>query len=552
MKLLYYTRIALHEDIYAPKLADSLHLALVAEDGGCIPLFHNQGVAYAKAGWDENGELHAYSLSAPKICKEAGVWHILARRIEVDGTADPRSAGRLLHLTTGDFIHYREEALLMETDALARHWSPEQMAVSEGLALPEGCIPFGMIDIPDRAAEQLRLRFLTPVNVENRVPDQVTADSAEELADVRAVAVYSDGSTVHKRVDWYADGIDWNTPGTYTVEGRVHQDRYEFPIALHKADPAIARWNGKYYFISTNDQDGFHTIFIREADSIPGLVTAQEVCILDATMYPHLGNLLWAPELHIIEGRLYIFHAGTPQDFINEQSHVMALKPGGNPVKAADWEMPRRVERADGTMLYTGKGITLDMTVLRCGGKLCAVWSQRDYQDFDHGAWLMIAELDPQQPWRILTEPQALCVPEYGWENNHTFVCEGPFALYRDGRVMLTYSGAYVDASYVVSMLTIDEAADPLDLRNWSKENAPLLTSRSVPGEYGTGHNAYVTDKDGLVWNTYHAHPGMEGPRSSGIRRVHFGVNGHPHLDMTEEKDLAPALQWVKTKVIVK
>ena len=44
------------------------------------------------------------------------------------------------------------------------------------------------------------------------------------------------------------------------------------------------------------DYDNNHSLLIREADTIPGLVTAQEVCILDTTMYPHLGNLLWAPE----------------------------------------------------------------------------------------------------------------------------------------------------------------------------------------------------------------------------------------------------------------
>ncbi len=552
VKLLYYTRKDQGEDLYAPKLADSLHLALMGQDGVCVPLSHNQGLAFAKAVQGEDGVLHPYSLSSPMIVEKTDGWHVLAKRIEVDGTEDVTSVGYLLHMTTTDFIHYTEEALLTETDALAKEWiNRGPVCIPEGLDLPEGCIPFGMIEISEDMAEALRHRFITPVNIANEVPGRVEASSLADLAKVRAVACYSDGSTVEKRVDWYADGVDWEVPGCYTVEGRVHQDRFEFPMAWHKADPAICRWNGKYYFISTNDLDNNHTLFIREANSIPELVTAQQVCILDTNMYPHLGNLLWAPELHVINNRLYCFHAGTPQDFGEEHSHVMALKEGGNPVKASDWEMPRRVIRADGSMLYGEEGITLDMTVLRAGGKLCAVWSQRQLRPVDQGAWLMIAEIDPEQPWRLLTEPQVLCVPEYGWENNHTFVDEGPFALYRDGKVLLTYSGAYVDSSYVVSMMSIDENANPLELANWTKENSPLLTSRCVEGEYGTGHNAYVTDEEGLVFNTYHARPGINGPRSSGIRRVHFGINGHPWLDMTEEKDLAPELAWVKTEVVV-
>ena len=41
------------------------------------------------------------------------------------------------------------------------------------------------------------------------------------------------------------------------------------------------------------------------------------------------------------------------------------------------------------------------------------------------------------------------------------------------------------------------------------------------------------------------------GARSSGIRRVHFSIEDFPVLDMTEEMDLDPALQWVRTTVVV-
>lgn len=551
MRILYYTRMPLEEDIYAPKLADSLHLALVDEDGSCTPLLHNSGIVYARAVPGDMGVLHPYSLRDPWMTCRDGVWHVLARRIEVDGTPDAASAGMLLHFTSADLIHYTEQPLLPEGDPLATAYAARTAPDTTGLPLPEGCIPGGFIEISDETALQLRNRFLPPVNTANEVPAEVQAACEADLAAIRAVAKYSDGSTVEKPVDWYAGHIDWTKPGRYTVEGRIRQHRYEFPVAWNKADPAICRWNGKYYFISTNDLDNNKTLFIREADTVPGLVTAQQVCILDTEMYPHLKGLLWAPELHIIGGRLYIFHAGTPGPFVQEQSHVMALKEGGNPMKAADWEMSRRVVKADGSMLYGDAGITLDMTVFWSGGKLYAAWSQRQFNPVDLGAWLYIAQIDLEKPWQLLTEPQVLTVPEYGWENNHTFVVEGPFALYKDGTIYLSYSGALVDATYVVGMLSIPEGADPLDLSNWTKENYPLLTSRSVPGEFGPGHNAYVTDEDGLVWNTYHARPGVKGPRSSGIRRVHFNVEGYPVLDLTEENDLKPELAWVKTEVIV-
>ena len=269
-------------------------------------------------------------------------------------------------------------------------------------------------------------------------------------------------------------------------------------------------------------------------------------------MYPHLGNLLWAPEFHIIKDRLYIFHAGTPQEFEKEQCHVMALKENGNPMKASDWEMPVRVVKKDGSPLYDERGITLDMTEWELGGKYYVAWSQRQFHPVDQGAWLYIAQIDPDQPWKLTTDPVLLSMPEYGWANNHTFVDEGPFALMGEDRIFLTFSSAAVDSTYVVGLLSADLDADLLDPSSWTKENYPLMSSRSKEGEYGTGHNSYITDEDGLVWNAYHARPGVDGPRSSGIRRVHFGPEGYPVLDLTEELDLAPELAWVSAKVTVK
>ncbi|MCQ2538685.1 MAG: family 43 glycosylhydrolase, partial [Lachnospiraceae bacterium] len=121
-----------------------------------------------------------------------------------------------------------------------------------------------------------------------------------------------------------------------------------------------------------------------------------------------------------------------------------------------------------------------------------------------------------------------------------------------DGKLYLTFSGAAVDTSYVVSYLVIEPGKDLLVPANWRKNNYPILTSRSVEGEYGTGHNAYHIDADGMVYNTYHARPGTEGVRSSGIRRVHFDIDGAPMLDVTEELDMSDEFREVKTTIVVK
>lgn len=434
----------------------------------------------------------------------------------------------------------------------------------------EGAVPHNRIEITEEedipcgkvsagTVDRLCKKLLTPVNTGVRFPEQIVITGQaeitgpEQLRQYRAEAVYSDGTCALKSVDWDLSQVDFGKKGTYSIQGKVHQEHFVFPVAYNRADPCIGRWNGKYYFIATNDADNNHTLYVREADTISGLTEAEERLILDSSTYPGIGGLLWAPEFHEINGKLYIFHAATPGEFFREESHVMELREGGNPACADDWSAPRRVVRRDGSdICEAGKEITLDMTCFEWQGEWYAVWSQRQFLPKDLGAWLYIAKLNPEEPWKLLSDPVVLSKPEYGWANNHTFVDEGPFALIRGDKLYLTFSSAAVDASYVVGLLTAEKGGDLLDVRSWKKKNYPILTSRSVEGEFGTGHNAYVEDEDGTVWNTYHARPGVDGVRSSGIRRVHFDVDGEPVLDLTEENDLKEEYRTVRTNLVIK
>lgn len=424
--------------------------------------------------------------------------------------------------------------------------------ISEEIQEIQGVIPSSIIEISEEAADRLRKKLTTPVNVAMEFPDRIQVSSKEELLSMTATAVYSDTTTASKKIDWDLENVDFTNPGEYELTGKVHKEHFPFPIAFNRADPCMTKWKGKYYFIATNDADKEHTLYIREADSIPQLVDAEEHLILDSTTYEGIGGLLWAPEFHEIQGKLYIFHACTPGEFFWEESHLMALKDGGNPICREDWSAPRRIVRKDGSELCeAGKTITLDMTCFLWEGSYYVIWSQREFLPKDLGAWLYIAKLNPKEPWKLLTDPVVLSKPDYGWANNHTFVDEGPFALLRGDKLYITFSSAAVDTSYVVSYLTIDAGKDLLDAKNWRKNNYPILTSRSVEGEFGTGHNAYVVDDDGTIWNTYHARPGVDGVRSSGVRRVHFDIDGCPVLDMTEDMDVKEQLRDIKTKLII-
>jgi GH43 family beta-xylosidase len=596
--ILCYTRLPQEDVVYATKLAYSMHLAY-SEDGKYFKdLNHNCGVLFAKATNNEDGTINAKSLKNPYVFYMAdGTFGVVAVRIETDGGNDEQSKGKVLLFTSCDLLQYKEVGLIdlkgdtyvndvscqydEEQKAYVIRWSDEHrnyyknfindindinnltdasvpekdeaFVIEPVYAGIEGIVHGNVISVSQEVAHRLVCKLTVPTNIKIEVPESVVVTSEEDLKNVKATAIYSDGTTDTKLVDWDTAGVEWDKPGSYSIKGTVHQDHYVFPVAINRADPCIAKWNEKYYFIATNDADFNHTLYMREADTIPGLVEAEEALILDSNTYEGIGGLLWAPEFHTIQEDLYIFHGATPGEFFHEESHVMKLRKGGNPMCAADWSRPQRVVKKDGTYLCeAGKTISLDMTSFEINGECYVAWSQRQFLPVDQGAWVYIAKVNPEEPWKLTTDPILLTKPDYGWANNHTFVDEGPFALIRDGKLFLTFSSAAVDATYVVGLLTADVDADLLDPESWTKTNYPLLTSRSMPGEYGPGHNAYVIDDNGTVWNTYHARPGVEGPRSTGIRRVHFDIDGYPVLDLPEYKDLNKKLAKVAIEVIVK
>ena len=218
-----------------------------------------------------------------------------------------------------------------------------------------------------------------------------------------------------------------------------------------------------------------------------------------------------------------------------------------------DWSEPIMVVKKDGAPLCEeGKVISLDMTTFTYEGKVYAMWSQRQFLPVDQGAWLYLAQIDEKEPWKLISDPVCIAKPEYGWENNHTYVVEGPFALEREGQLMVTYAAAAVDATYTVGLLKPVAGSDILEPGGWRKNNYPLMSSNSVRGEYGPGHNSYLTDENGLVWNFYHMRSGVDGPRSSAVRRTHFDVDGEPMLDVTDELDLPEKFRCVEVRLHTK
>lgn len=561
--LMLYTReAAANEDSYPDGLARSIHMAISTDGVNFTPMFGNYGILFAKA------EVTAENTLVPKCVKQPWVFEreegygIAAIRVNEDGSDEEENKGKALLWTTADFICFEEQGLVDIADLPGNACADRNGGLGDfaeqkyNLACEDATISC-VIAIDAALADRAVLHYSKLTNVAVQLPECVTVKSAEELSAVQARAVYSDGSTAQKQVKWDCSSVDFTKAGTYTVSGEVQTPEYPFPLANGYGDPVILPWEGKYYFIATNDNTNDVGLYVREADTVAGLFAEgiEQHIILDYDAERNFVQTFWAPEFHVIGEELYILFAVGGKQW-SPQCHLMKFKKGGSIISPESWEEPIRVVRQDGSYLGI-KGITLDMTYIKSGKDSYMVWSYREHcmAPGDTGSMLYIASVDEKEPWKLTSEPVLLTRPLYGWENvSNTINNEGPYAFVTEDTVYLAYSGGSANKfTYAVGMLTAKVGNDLLDLDNWEKAKQPVLSFYSIDGLYGPGHNSFFTDAQGNLMIAYHGETAIDKTlRCDGMHRVHFNIEGKPVFDMAPERDLKPELRKVQMQVIVK
>ncbi len=533
-----YTRTVNQEE-YPAGLANSIHFSYGLDGSGFEPLNRNYGILFAE------GDITSENTISPKGVKDPKIFHmnngligICGVRIYENGEPDESCLGKVLVWVTKDLIHFEEKGLVDYSELLK--WKPSDV-----------------LEVDKDIAERAIVYWSPIVNTKILVPECIEVRNQEELDAVKVKAVYNDGSEVYKSVCWQKDKINFTKPDIYDVEGCVIHSKFMFPLAKGYGDPVILKWEGKWYFIATNDNLNDIGLYVREATDIKGLFedNVTEHLILPFDKERGFEQTFWAPEFHLIGGELYILFAVSGAMW-GPQCHVMKLKKGRSIIEADSWGNPIRVQRADGTPLAVG-AITLDMTYIKTEKDAYMVWSYREHigTSRDSGSMLYIAAVDEKEPWKLTSEPVLLSRPLYGWENvEGTINNEGPYAFIKNGKVYLTYSGGSANAyTYALGLLTADISQDLLDVNVWNKSITPVLTFYSVKGEYGPGHNSFFEDEYGQLMIAYHGETDIkEHLRCDGIRRVHFRQDGTPYFEMSFREDLKEEFQKVKVKVIVK
>lgn len=277
------------------------------------------------------------------------------------------------------------------------------------------------------------------------------------------------------------------------------QLKYNEPWILQRADPFICKQsNGKYYFTASVPE--YDKIVLRCSDTLAGIADAEEVTIWTKHESGIMSKHIWAPELHYLDDKWYIYFAGGEVDDIwNIRPYVLECA-DADPMTGT-WKELGKMQCADDDE-FSFRAFSLDATVFENAGKRYYVWAEKV------GVGKQISNLyiaEMETPYKLKTVQVLLTTPDYDWERVGFWVNEGPAVIKRNGKIFITYSASETGAPYCMGMLTADEGSDLLDPLSWKKERYPVLASDPSIEVYGPGHNSFTVDEDGNDILVYHA-----------------------------------------------
>ncbi len=312
---------------------------------------------------------------------------------------------------------------------------------------------------------------------------------------------------------------------------------YNTPFIEQRADPYVYRHtDGTYYF--TASVPAYDCIALRKAETLEGLRTAQETIVWTKHESGEMSKHVWAPELHYLFGKWYIYFAAGEKDDIWKIRPVVLECQGEDPMTDV-WVEKGKMERADDD-IYSFEAFSLDATVFENKGSYYYVWAEKVSVGIQISN-LYIARMESAT--KLATAQVLLTTPDYDWERVDIWVNEGPAVIKHDGRIFLTYSASATGECYCMGMLSIDENEDLLDPRAWKKERQPVLCSDREKGFYGPGHNSFTKLPNGRDICVYHARtyleiegdPLYDPNRHTMLMEVKWDGQGYPVFDYTNK-----------------
>lgn len=381
-------------------------------------------------------------------------------------------------------------------------------------------------------------------------------------------AEYSDGGTCDMSFDWAGLSymVDTSQPGVYQAQAKVKSssELYANPFINERADPYIVDGEDGYYYFTASYpaygsvDKGYDRIILRRSNTVGGLASAEEKTIWKAHSSGILSKHIWAPEMHKIGGAWYMFFAAGASDNI-WAIRPYVLKCDGDPYNG-NWTECGQMQASSGDT-ESFRGFSLDMTYFENNGKHYVIWAE-----IKGDSSLFMAEINPSEPWKLISKPIMLTKPEYNWELVNNRVNEGAAVLKTDNKVYVFFSASGTGSEYCVGRMEADINADLMNINSWKKLSYPVLQTADLSGQSGPGHNCFVKDEKGNLLIVYHARPSSHSDQKCGtynkdplydpcrhtrIKRVAFDGNGDPVINLSDEAELAPQNKNVTVNIVV-
>jgi GH43 family beta-xylosidase len=329
-------------------------------------------------------------------------------------------------------------------------------------------------------------------------------------------------------------GCSKSSTGVSDTGGVVPQGCTFLNPVAYGADPWVVRHEGTYYLIQSRDGG----IWISRSPRLSQVAADPGVRIWTPPPTGWNRTNVWAPELHLVDGRWYVYYAagasGPP--YVAQRAGVLESA-GADPLGPY----------TDRGMLFTGDAggenvWAIDLTVGRIGGQLYAVWSgwERNATTDRTPQSLYIARMS--SPTAIAGPRVKLSAPTESWERGTELdLQEGPTFLEHGGQLFVVYSTRESWLrDYRLGMLRFG-GGDPLDPASWTK-TGPVFAASDVV--YGPGHASFTTSPDGSEsWIVYHAKtsttPGWE--RVIRMQKFGWSADGAPDFGRPVPSGALPA-----------
>lgn len=289
---------------------------------------------------------------------------------------------------------------------------------------------------------------------------------------------------------------------------------------LKGADPWVAENEGTYYYTYTSGA----SIVVYPTKKVSELGKVSPVTLWRPPSGTSYSSNLWAPELHKINGKWYVYFAADDGNNANHRMYVLE-NTSDSPLRGS-WSFKGKI--ADPTNQWA-----IDGTILQHNNQLYMIWSGGSAGSPPQNIY--IARMS--NPWTIEGERVLISTPEYSWEKFGGAINEGPEILKNSNdNVFLIYSGSgfWVD-NYCLGMLRLKDGGNPMVRSDWVKTTTPVFSQNAQSGAYGTGHNGFFKSPDGKEdWIIYHARSLPDGGdtnyRNVRIQKFTWNADGTPNF----------------------